>query len=174
MPTHLQLCLAIYKRYIDDGIGIWTGPTALWTKFQSWVNSFGLLHWIFTELKKEIDYLNLTIRLDANCTIQMTLFEKALNLYLYLPPHLAHPPGVLTGLIYSMIRHVYRLTTDPADCKSTSVNFTPASAITATPSRLLYRYFKLALRIVATPQKQYKINHNPKRYPVPLCAIPPS
>lgn len=26
MPTYLQSCLALYKRYIDDGIGIWIGP----------------------------------------------------------------------------------------------------------------------------------------------------
>jgi hypothetical protein len=43
MPTHLQGCLALYKRYIDDGIGIWTGPESLWTEFQAWTNSFGTL-----------------------------------------------------------------------------------------------------------------------------------
>jgi hypothetical protein len=61
MPSHLQSCLAIYKRYIDDGIGIWTGPATHWTEFQSWVNSFGSLRWIFTPLSREIDYLDITI-----------------------------------------------------------------------------------------------------------------
>jgi hypothetical protein len=117
MPPHLRRCLALYKRYIDDGIGIWIGPTNLWTEFQVWVNSFGSLRWIFTELTREINYLDITIRLDDKNTIRTTLFEKPLNLYLYLPPHSAHPPGVLTGLIYGMIRRVYRLTTDSADCR---------------------------------------------------------
>jgi hypothetical protein len=49
IPAHLQLCFAMYKRYVDDGIGIWIGPTVLWTEFKMWVNSFGSLHWIFTK-----------------------------------------------------------------------------------------------------------------------------
>jgi hypothetical protein len=35
MPAHLQRCLALYKRYIDDRIGIWTGSDANWIKFQT-------------------------------------------------------------------------------------------------------------------------------------------
>ena len=35
-----------------------------------------------------------------------------MNLYLYLPPHSAHSPGVLQGTIHSMIRSIDQLTTD--------------------------------------------------------------
>jgi hypothetical protein len=62
-----------------------------------WVN-FGSLCWIFTELLRKIDYLDITLQLDAANSIRATLFEKSLNLYLYLSPHSARPPGVLTGL----------------------------------------------------------------------------
>jgi hypothetical protein len=99
MPPHLQSYLAIYKRYINDGIDVWTGNSTHWIKFQSWVNSFGLLHWIFSALFREIDYLDITIQIDTKNAILTTLFEKLLNFYLYLPPHSAHPPGVLTGLV---------------------------------------------------------------------------
>jgi hypothetical protein len=51
-------------------------------------------------------------------TIQTSLFEKLLNLYLYLPPQSAHPPGALTALVYGMICRVYRLTSDPANCQA--------------------------------------------------------
>jgi hypothetical protein len=72
---------------------------------------------VFTELARKIDYLDITIRLDSTNKIKTTLFKKPLNLYLYLPPHSAHPPGVLTGLIYGMIRRAYRLTSNPVDCR---------------------------------------------------------
>jgi hypothetical protein len=48
MPAALQACLAVYKRYIDDGIGIWIGSNSQWTTFQQWINSFGSLRWTFT------------------------------------------------------------------------------------------------------------------------------
>jgi hypothetical protein len=117
MPNCLQRCLATYKRYIDDGIGIWlsTDPT-LWAYFKDWINSFGALKWTFTEPPLSVDYLDITICIDPTGSIQTTLFEKLLNLYLYLPSHSAHPPGVLTGLIYGMIRRVYHLTSCPSDC----------------------------------------------------------
>jgi hypothetical protein len=153
MPTHLQLCLAIYKRYIDDGIGIWIGPTALWTEFQSWVNSFGSLRWIFTDLSREIDYLDITIRLDPNNAIRTTLYEKPLNLYLYLPPHSAHPPGVLTGLIYGMIRRVYRLTTDPADCSDYLRKFYTRLRHRGYPKQVLQPLFQTGLENRTKPPR---------------------
>jgi hypothetical protein len=118
MPATLLACLAIYKCYIDDGIGIWIGTNALWRDFQLWINSFGSLFWTFTYLSHQIDYINGTLHLNTSMSIQTTLFEKPLNIYLYLPPHSAHPPGILTGLIYSMIRRVYHLTSDPINCQT--------------------------------------------------------
>jgi hypothetical protein len=50
--------------------------------------------------------------------ISTRLFEKALNLYLYLPPTSAHPPGVLNGLIVGMIMRIFRLTTDKTQVTS--------------------------------------------------------
>jgi hypothetical protein len=117
MPARFRLCLAIYKRYIDDGIGIWLSTDLLlWSEFKNWIGSFGTLKWTFTEPSLQVDYLDITIRIDPEGDIKTTLFEKPLNLYLYLPSHSAHPPGVLTGLIYGMIRRVYRLTSCPDDC----------------------------------------------------------
>jgi hypothetical protein len=153
MPVALRACLAIYKRYIDDGIGIWIGTTLQWQEFQHWINSFGSLRWTFTALAREIDYLDVTIRLDTSMSIRFTLFEKPLNLYLYLPPHSAHPPGVLTGLIYGMIRRAYRLTTDPADCKSYLRKFYTRLRYRGYPKDILTPLFEAGLANRAKPPR---------------------
>jgi hypothetical protein len=145
MPNHLRRCLALYKRYIDDGIGIWIGPELLWIEFQAWINSFGTLRWTFSELSRSIDYLDITIRIDAKNTIRTTLFEKPLNLYQYLPPHSAHPPGVLTGLIFGMIRRAYRLTSDPADCRTYLSKFYTRLRYRGYPKHTLLPLFQAGL-----------------------------
>ena len=49
---------------------------------------------------------------SLNRRLDIRLFEKALNLYLYLPPNSAHPPGVVKGLIIGLLLRIVRLTTD--------------------------------------------------------------
>jgi uncharacterized protein (UPF0335 family) len=72
---------------------------------------------VFTERSDTIEFLDLCIYKQAN-TIQTKLYEKALNLYLYLPPHSAHTPGTLKGLIIGMLLRIHRLTSDKACMKS--------------------------------------------------------
>jgi hypothetical protein len=57
MPVAFQDCLALYHRYIDDGICIWTGAKQQWPAFKQWSNSFGTLRWTLTEPSLKIDYL---------------------------------------------------------------------------------------------------------------------
>jgi hypothetical protein len=115
MPDRFRMRLNLYKRYIDDVIGVWLGPADnTWTDFQSWMNNFGQLRWTFSDLSDRVDFLDLTITIRDH-QFHTTLFEKALNLYLYLPSHSTHPPGVLHGLIFGMLKRIHRLTSDPQD-----------------------------------------------------------
>ena len=41
--------------------------------------------------------------------IDTSLYEKSMNLYLYIFPHSAHPPGVLTGLVSGNIIRIHSL-----------------------------------------------------------------
>eukprot|EP00957_Ditylum_brightwellii_P109080 8321182-Ditylum_brightwellii.AAC.1 len=41
--------------------------------------------------------------------ITTKLYEKSLNLYLYIPPHSAHPPGVLNEIIFGQIHCIFTL-----------------------------------------------------------------
>jgi hypothetical protein len=86
------------------------------------------------------------IRLDATNAILTTLFEKPLNLYLYQPLHSAHhPPGVLMGLIYGMIRHAYCLTYDPADCQKYLSKFFTHLRYCGYPKQILPPLFQAGL-----------------------------
>jgi hypothetical protein len=112
--------LAIYRRYIDDGTGIWiphddpVEDKRIWDNFQRDVNNFGKLRWDFSERSAETVYLDLIIHVN-NGIISCCMNEKELNLYLYIPPHSAHPPGVLLSLISGRLKSIYRLTTFAQD-----------------------------------------------------------
>ena len=82
--------LLFYKRFIDDRLGIWnwTGTpacTQAWSAYEADVNVFGQLRWEWSPLSKGVNFLDLTLTIDDR-RISYTLFEKILNLYLYLPP----------------------------------------------------------------------------------------
>ena len=106
--------LVFYKRFIDDVIGIWLvhpDPIInekLWTEFQSDMNQWHGLEWTCTEPALSCDFMDLTISISGT-KLHTTLFEKAQNLYLYLPPHSAHSKGVLTGLVFGQVLRVRRL-----------------------------------------------------------------
>ena len=47
--------------------------------------------------------------------IVTSLYKKAMNLYLYIPTHSAHPPGVLTGLVSGNILRIHSLFSEQND-----------------------------------------------------------
>jgi hypothetical protein len=114
--------LLLYKRYIDDGLGIWlwTGtPECItaWKAFKAEMQTFGKLRWDFEEPDTTQVFLDLRLTI-RNGKIHSTLYEKSMNLYLYLPPHSAHPSGVLKGLVAGMLLRILRLTSDPSTRKA--------------------------------------------------------
>jgi hypothetical protein len=114
-----QATVPFYKRYIDDVFGLWiTDDDAStdernWTEFQD-AMPFGKLTWEFSQRTTSVNFLDLTLTLDHH-RIVTRLYEKPLNLYLYIPPHSAHPPGILSGMITGYVTRVFRLTSTSTD-----------------------------------------------------------
>ena len=112
LPSHPNI--VCYKRYIDDVCGVWIpdADTTInnnnWTNFQNDMHTYHGIKWEFKPLSPSVDFLDITISIDNGC-ISTTLFEKALNLYLYISPHSCHPPGVLTGLVLGNCHRIYTL-----------------------------------------------------------------
>jgi hypothetical protein len=117
IPLHPNI--SYYGRYIDDGFGLWipskdpAEDVEAWKQFQSSV-SFGKLQWEFTKRSTKLDFLDLTIKITNN-KITTSLYEKAVNLYLYLPPHSCHPPGAIRGLVNGRFIRIKRLTSNKED-----------------------------------------------------------
>ena len=113
--------LLFFRRFIDDCFFIWnfTGTADCIAQYKLFKKEtrIGKLRWTFTEPSNKAVFLDMTITLSEG-RLSTRLYEKALNLYLYLPPHSAHPPGVLRGLITGMIMRIFRLTSDRSLCQS--------------------------------------------------------
>jgi hypothetical protein len=114
--VHRYPNLLFYGRYIDDGIGVWVPDPDPDIDADSWLlfqtnTSYGRLEWEFTLRTSDINFLDLNLLIDDR-KIVSSLYEKALNLYLYLPPHSAHAPGMIRGLISGMIYRIRALTSD--------------------------------------------------------------
>ena len=126
LPSHPNV--RCYKRYIDDVCGIWipsddaTIDNNNWTMFQSDMHNYHGIKWDFQPLGSHVDFLDITIHV-TNGVISTTLFEKALNLYLYISPHSCHPPGVLTGLVLGNCHRIYTLCSDRTDTETHLRNF---------------------------------------------------
>ena len=126
LPSHPNIIC--YKRYIDDVCGVWvpdadvTTNDAKWDYFQRDMHSYHGVTWTFKPLDTKVDFLDMTIRITDG-TISTTLFEKALNLYLYISPHSCHPPGVLTGLVLGNCHRIYSLCSSATDATMHLRNF---------------------------------------------------
>jgi hypothetical protein len=120
--------LLFYKRFIDDVIGIWlcdSDPLTdenRWCAFQAAMNQGRGLNWEFSNRSHKVDFMDLTISIHTNC-IQTTLYEKPMNLYLYIPPHSAHLPGLLPGIIHGTLFRIFTLCTDDDDKKLRTQTF---------------------------------------------------
>ena len=113
--------LLFYRRFIDDGIGVWdcTLPNsdAKFDEFMSRLNNWGKLKWTNTGFVSSLEILDLTITIDKNNKLHYKTYQKERNLYLYIPPLSAHSPDMVCSLIYRLLRTYYKHNTDYEDYK---------------------------------------------------------
>ena len=81
--------LLFFERFIDNMFSIWTpsdDPNA-WENFKK-NPRFGILEWEVEERKTSVDFLDLTISINKDHKIETRTYQKAINLYFYLPHRL--------------------------------------------------------------------------------------
>jgi len=116
IPKYQQQ-LKLLRRFIDDMFGIWLwDPNNLpvWEEFKRDLNSFGILRWEVKEPGKRVDYLDLTIEIVGDKIVTRT-YQKELNLYLYIPPHSAHPIENIRGAVHGLMRRYKQQNTEESD-----------------------------------------------------------
>ena len=119
LPKHRKHVI-FYKCFIDDVFGLWLphpNPQTnahLLDEFTKSMNNYPGLRWEFIAPSDKVDFMDLTISIK-NGQISASLFEKPLNLHLYIPPHSAHPPGLLPGIVHSTLFRIFTLCSDQND-----------------------------------------------------------
>ena len=112
-------CAPFLRRFIDDGLGKWerhpdhARDQANWSRLKGVINASGL-RWIFSERSKSVVFMDMTISI-VNGKVETSLYSKPLNLYLYIPSHSCHAPGVLRSLLSGMILRIYQLCSKAED-----------------------------------------------------------
>ena len=110
---NFQLNLLLFRRFIDDIFGIWIplgDDTTTWKAFKDDTNNFGILTWDFEEPSDCVNFLDLTISIEDSRIVTKT-YQKSMNLYQYIMPQSNHPPRMMKGIIYSLMRNYHRQNT---------------------------------------------------------------
>ena len=71
------------------------------------MNAFPGLTWEYSEQSKSIDFMDMTISINNSNKIETILFEKRLNLHLYIPPHSTLPPCLLPDIVYGTLFRIF-------------------------------------------------------------------
>ena len=89
--------LQLYRRFIDHILGTWmVDPDPAkdhrqWKAFVSLMQDCYGLEWISEDRSDNVNYMDMKIEIRRDWIV-MLLYEKAMNLYLYIPLHSDHPP----------------------------------------------------------------------------------
>ena len=113
--------ISFWKRFIDDGIGVWTGTKEEFDKFITSLNKesnkFGI-NFPMEEVKfgKSVNYLDLNIYLDDENKIHHKLFTKPTDARAYLNPNSFHPKHVFASIPFSQMIRVIKRNTKEESC----------------------------------------------------------
>ena len=105
--------LFLHARLIDDAVQLWDFSKVSREFKRDFCDimkqelKFGSLTWKVEKPSKSIDFLDLTIQLEGNGTVNTKTYIKPLCLHLYIPPRSAHPKGVIKSLIFGTLRRFW-------------------------------------------------------------------
>ena len=100
--------LLFYDRFIDDIFGVWINPSPNSNDFEVFkqhLNNLCNLKWKTEKLSTKTNFLDITVNLDRKQgKFKFNTFQKAMNLFLYIPAHSSHPPGLIKSISHSLLK----------------------------------------------------------------------
>ena len=115
-------------RFVDDiwALALFGGDDGFspneFDEFKQDMNNFGLLKWKVNEPSTCVNFLDLTLTIE-NGLITSKTYQKPTNLYQYICRNSAHPPWMIKGVIYSMLRRYHRQNTKEEDYWKVSMKY---------------------------------------------------
>jgi hypothetical protein len=128
---HNAFGINFYRRFIDDALILQRSGEhpERYQQLRTTMNSFGelgrRLEWTSDPPSKTVNFLDLTIHIGNDGRITTKTFQKAMNLFLYIPPISSHPKSVITSLIFGQLRRFWlqnSLRDDYVQCASAFFN----------------------------------------------------
>lgn len=108
VQTQIRDTIRLYRRYVDDIFGIWTGtPDALHNFFNAANTMIPGIHFTLVTSTHSIEFLDLNIFFNNNMNLQTKTHQKTLNTYTYITNASYHPTPLKKGFIKSeLIRYI--------------------------------------------------------------------
>ena len=109
-------------------------------------------------------FLDLTISIERGRIVYKT-FQKALNLYQYIPPTSAHPPWMMRGIIYSLMRNYRRQNTHIDDYYNVAIKLFDRHVARGWDRATMRDYILDADRKLSFPSPTTQPNNTPPTTP---------
>jgi hypothetical protein len=147
--------ISLFHRFIDDLFFIYTGHKEDLELFQRTIstpthNSTGLAFTSRNETRT-IDFLDITLYLDINNRLQTTLYQKPLNMFLYIPFISHHPKHVLSGFIYGESLRISNLCSTLSEKELNIQKFTRSLIIRGYPRSFVEK--SISPSLIPSPKK---------------------
>ena len=111
--------IKFYRRLIDDAFIIVEDTADIHQKISADMDNFGpvgkRLTWKTDEPKEAVDFLDLTITIMEDGTIQTRTFQKENNPHLYRTPFSSQPKIIIKAFIYGALHQYFWQNTNQAD-----------------------------------------------------------
>ena len=147
------------KRFIDDLFFIFLGSADDLARLEQQINSLHpTIKFTFKYSLLSIDYLDLTIYLDANRHLRTKLYRKPTDCQAYLHSDSYHPWHTKTGMIYSQALRFNRLIDSDSDLTETLHIFSRALLVQGYKLKVINKHIGRALS-----KSQHELLHPPRR-----------